>query len=244
MILLLSATPQELAPFLNHPEVTQGASLAIGGRLVTECRFHGKNLLALATGPGAVNTAMGLAALLETREISRIMQIGCAGGFGRAKVRTGDVAIATEEIDVHLGLEREEDPQSISPLPFSVMEKEGKAYRNRYLLNREMADKASEVLHQSSIAPKKGFSLHKGSFISASTITTTTTRANTLFELYCPVMESMEGAAAAHTAIHYNTPLLEIRAASNLVGPRNRESWELASAFNNSCLCLIELLKK
>ena len=54
----------------------------------------------------------------------------------------------------------------------------------------------------------------------------------------------MEGAAAAHVALHYGIPFLEIRGASNLVGPRNRNAWNLPLAFENSCTCLMAVLQE
>ena len=244
--LLISAVEAEMAPLMSSPDCQIQNSFTAGRRSVKQIAIGETELLAMATGPGAVNTAMALAAILENHPVHRIIQIGCAGGFALAGVKVGDVAIATEEIDVQLGLELETDEKSsaIGALPFAVMEKEERQYKHRYLMNRDWAEDAAHAIHDSGILSQKEISLFKGSFVSASTITTTTQRANELFDLYCPVMESMEGAAAAHTAIHYGVPHLQIRSASNLVGPRNRDQWDLSLAFENSCKALMAILKQ
>ncbi|VFQ47188.1 futalosine hydrolase [Desulfoluna butyratoxydans] len=240
-VLVLSAVHAELAPMLarlDNPE-----PMEIAGRTAMAATVGTKKLIALEAGPGAVNTALGLTAAIERLSPSLIVQVGCAGGFANAGVSVGDVAVATEEIDVHMGLEpnTEEKSVHISPLPFPLMERNGKEYRHRFLLDRDLAGDAMAAIRTQGIS---GFQLHKGSFVSGSTITTTASRAKGLFELYCPVMESMEGAAAAHVALHYGIPFLEIRGASNLVGRRNRNAWNLPLAFENSCACLMAVLQE
>ena len=49
-------------------------------------------------------------------------------------------------------------------------------------------------------------------------------------------MESMEGSGAAHLALHYNIPFLEIRSASNMVGKRDPGAWNLALAFERGAM--------
>ncbi len=56
-------------------------------------------------------------------------------------------------------------------------------------------------------------------------------RLKAVLHTFSAYMESMEGSGAAHTAIHYDIPFLEIRAASNFVGKRNRDEWNLPLAF-------------
>lgn len=45
-------------------------------------------------------------------------------------------------------------------------------------------------------------------------------------------VESMEGAAVFFAALRLNVPCLQIRAISNFVEPRNRESWEIGKALD------------
>ncbi len=83
-----------------------------------------------------------------------------------------------------------------------------------------------------------------GNFITVSTITATPRRTHALYNAFSPCMESMEGAAAAHVASLYNIPFLEIRAASNLVGIRDKSLWNIPLAVSRTCLALTALFKK
>lgn len=239
--LIIAAVEQELAPAL--PQFTKKAPLSVAGRTGCTAQVNGRPVIALIAGPGAVNTAQSLTAAIERFAPRLIIQVGCAGGFAKAGVSVGDVSVATEEIDVHMGLEPEGEERSVrlDPLPFALMEIDGRPYRHRFLLDRDLAAEAVTAVRAQGLT---GFALHKGSFVSGSTITATAARAKGLFELYCPVMESMEGAAAAHTALHYGIPFLEIRGASNLVGKREKDAWNIPLAAENSCACLTAFLSR
>ena len=83
-----------------------------------------------------------------------------------------------------------------------------------------------------------------GSFITVSAITATAKTASNLFSAFSPVMESMEGAAAAHVSALYRIPLIEIRAASNFVGIRDKTKWNIPLAVDRVCFALKSLLEK
>jgi futalosine hydrolase len=52
-------------------------------------------------------------------------------------------------------------------------------------------------------------------------------------ELYQPDIESMEGAAFAYACAMHKLPYFQIRAISNYVERRNRESWNIPLAVKN-----------
>jgi futalosine hydrolase len=56
-------------------------------------------------------------------------------------------------------------------------------------------------------------------------------------------MEQMEGSAAAHIAIIYNIPFIEIRSASNFVGKRDVDSWNPDLAFKNACNAVYKFIQ-
>lgn len=242
-ILLLAAVEHELAPALAC--FAEKRPLTVAGRTGYALHLGTRPIIAIVAGPGAVNTAQSLTAAIERFAPDLIVQVGCAGGFAQAGVSVGDVAMATEEIDAHMGIEptdsTEGDGVRLAPLPFPLLEREEQQYRNRFPLDQNLADEALAAARH--LRPT-GFSCHKGPFVSGSTITATASRASALFALWSPLMESMEGAAAAHTALHYGIPLVEIRGASNLVGPRDRNTWNLPLAFENSCACLMAFLRR
>ena len=236
-ILLMSAVDAELAPLLPH--LHDKEPLTMAGRTGYSASLNGRPLILLTTGPGAINTAQSLTVAMERFSPEFIVQVGCGGGFASAGVSVGDVAVATEEIDAHMGIEDYKQKEGLLPLPFPLMERRGRAFTHRFPLSQGLAD---EVI--AAIKAPRPFTHHKGPFISASTITATDERAQGLYALYGTVMESMEGAAAAHIAIHYDTPFVEIRGASNLVGRRDKGAWDLPVAFRNSCACALAFLRQ
>ena len=44
--------------------------------------------------------------------------------------------------------------------------------------------------------------------------------------------EGMEGAGVAHAAMLAGVPVVEVRGISNLVGPRDRASWQIGAALD------------
>lgn len=86
--------------------------------------------------------------------------------------------------------------------------------------------------------------LSRGNFITVSSITATKKTAAMLFSAFNPVMESMEGAAAAHVASLYKIPFLELRAASNYVGIRDKAQWNIPLAIDKTGIALESLLQK
>ena len=100
---------------------------------------------------------------------------------------------------------------------------------------------AHEILINSDLAIECTISM--GLIITVSTITSTQKTATHLYKSFSPLMEAMEGAAAAHVASLYNIPFLEIRSGSNYVGERDKKKWNtiLASkSISHACASIIE----
>ena len=70
----------------------------------------------------------------------------------------------------------------------------------------------------------------KGRFLTVSAITCGRKQAKDIHGKLSPVMEAMEGAAAAHVAQCFNVPLIEARAASNIAGERDKDHWDFHGA--------------
>ncbi|MDO9263481.1 MAG: hypothetical protein Q7U02_05910, partial [Desulfosalsimonadaceae bacterium] len=85
---------------------------------------------------------------------------------------------------------------------------------------------------------KGDFNVSNGPFVTVSTITSTDQRANDLYQRFGSCMEQMEGAAAAHIALMYDIPFVEIRSAGNMVGKRDKSAWNLPLAFQNACIAV------
>jgi len=76
----------------------------------------------------------------------------------------------------------------------------------------------------------KGVRVARGPFITVSTLTSSLDQASRLHAALSPVMEAMEGAASAHIAALYKVPFIEVRAASNYTGERDKGKWDLERA--------------
>jgi len=245
-VLIIGAVDGELSGLRSR--MVDGVAEDIGRRRVVRGAIHGIPVRLMATGPGMANTVQALTAALERVPPCLILQTGCAGAFRESGLGIGDVGVASEEIDAHLGLEPpcSGDPPAV--LPFSVMNVNGVAVKNRYPLSRRWARAALTALGRASAVLSSttqgaaAVKVVRGPFLTVSTITATDLGARRHYRHHRACMEAMEGAGAAHAACHYGIPLLEVRAASNIVGRRNRGAWDLDLAFRRSAWAVLAIL--
>jgi len=116
-------------------------------------------------------------------------------------------------------------PIPLDPLPFDLVAGEAMTRQGVYTLDPDLAGSCKDLLVRS-----LGCSVIQGPFITVSSITGSYEKAAALSQVFSPVMESMEGAAAAHVAALYQVPMVEIRAAANRVGERDKNRWDMKGA--------------
>ena len=237
-ILILGAVYRELTGLESG--LKGGFEAEIGRRRQVAGRLAGIPVRLLTTGPGPVNTVQAVTAAVEHRRPRLLIQTGCAGAFRKSGLDVGDVAVAAEEIDVHLGIEPETETAPMPPLPFPLMIRKGFEIRHRYCLDAKRQFWAASVLDKAFAGACR---VRRGPFVTVSTITATDRRAQALYDRYRPCMESMEGAGAAYLALYYDLPLVEIRAASNRVGRRNLNAWNLDLAFERCAEAVAYLVR-
>lgn len=231
-VLILCAVPAEA--HLMERALQNRRDISLSGIRLVEGTLFQKQVWILVSGPGAVNAAAHLSAVLSQHVVSGIICVGCAGYYPETGLTIGDVALATVEIDLHLGLE---SPSPIpDPLPFPVLFQHAPA--GRYETDQKLLKKAVDTVK----GKTKGHRLATGPFVSVSTVTTSDATAHAIRKATCAVMENMEGAAFAHVARLFDCPFLEVRAASNRVGNRDRKSWDLETAFTHAGRTAIQLL--
>jgi futalosine hydrolase len=229
-ILITSAIDHEISYLfqnMNHTRV-----LSIGNRKVFEGDLKNHNIRLMVSGPGMVNTIQAMTACIENSKPSLIIQTGCAGAFLESGLTLGDIGIASDEVDIHLGIEPVSQYNAVQELPFPVLIKNNTAYKNRYECHKVLTDSAYNILVKK--LQSKRIQVKKGPFITVSTITSTEQKAARLFHHYSAIMEAMEGAGAAHLSMYYDIPFLEIRAVSNIVGEREKSEWNLPLACERS----------
>jgi len=145
-----------------------------------------------------------------------VISAGIGGGFpGRAEV--GSLAVAEVIVAADLGVETENGFCSLEEmgLGFNAVRVETRLIR---WLQRVFRD--------------AGLPYDSGPLITVGTATGTAETAERLKRrVPGAVAEGMEGYGVALAAAHFRIPAVELRAISNLVGPRDRESWKVAEAL-------------
>lgn len=171
----------------------------------------------LVAGVGSVVAAVNTAKALATADYSLVISAGIGGGFpGRAEV--GSLVVANEIVVADLGAETPEGFSSLDELGFGF---------THIQMEVSLVDRVTRALQAAELP------VHTGPVLTVSTITGTEERA---IELAARVpnatAEAMEGYGVGVAALDRGLPVLEIRAISNMVGPRDRSSWRIKEALD------------
>jgi futalosine hydrolase len=224
-LLILSATLFEISHFLTrHPE--DSTRFTRTGLTIISGKVHHKTYDVMITGPGVFNAAHALSVYLEASFPALVLNTGIAGVFKQTGCSRGDVAIATREQYIHTGVQR--DCLENDPLPFDLIDANPLTRKGIYPFEQDRVDHAHDVLSRALSASK--INITKGPFITVSSITSSFEQADRLYSAFSPVMEAMEGAACAHIAALYDIPIIEVRAASNYVGEKDKSKWDIGLA--------------
>lgn len=173
------------------------------------------NVLMAGVGPAAA--AAVTAKELASAKYDMVVTMGIAGGFpGKAEV--GSIVVADEIVAADLGVETQEGFQSLDELGFGS---------TRFRLDANMVNRIKDAICSA------GLSVSTGSIITVSTVTGTASSATEMVaRVPAAVAEAMEGYGAAIAAYDSGVPVLEIRAVSNMVGPRDRTAWRIKEALD------------
>jgi futalosine hydrolase len=162
----------------------------------------------LIGGVGPASAAAATAAALPGADL--VISAGIGGGF--APLSPGDVAVASAAVFADLGAETAEGFVPVSALGFG---------EERYEVDASLT---------ADLAARTGGRV--GTIVTVATVTGTATTASRLQQRFPDVVaEGMEGAGVAAAARVHGVPFAEVRAISNLVGPRDRDAWEIPRAL-------------
>ncbi|MER6463022.1 futalosine hydrolase [Streptomyces sp. NPDC001288] len=174
----------------------------------------GYDLLAAGVGPAlaAAGTATALtAAALEGRPYTLVVSAGIAGGF-RPAAPVGSLVVADEIIAADLGAETADGFVPVTELGFGTV-----SHRPPDPLVRATAEATGA---------------RPGAVLTVSTVTGSAARAADLSARHPHALaEAMEGFGVAEAAAAHGVPVMEIRAVSNPVGPRDRDAWRIPAAL-------------
>ncbi|MGW5972930.1 futalosine hydrolase [Streptomyces sp. NPDC055186] len=175
----------------------------------------GPDLIAAGVGPAlaAASTAGALtAAALDGRPYGLVVSAGIAGGFP-PHAPLASLVVADEITAADLGAETAEGFLPVTELGFGAV-----THRPPAALVREVAAASGALT---------------GAVLTVSTVTGTAARAALLRDRHPGALaEAMEGFGVAEAAAAHGVPVLEVRAVSNPVGPRDRAAWRIGDALD------------
>lgn len=171
---------------------------------------HCPDVTVVVGGVGPAEAAATTATELAVTRYDVVISAGIAGGF--APLQVGDVAVASDVVFADLGAETGDGFAHVSALGFGA-----ERYPVPPRLAVELADRTGG---------------HLGTILTVATVTGTAQTAEALQSRWPgAVAEAMEGAGVAAAAARHGVPFAEVRAISNLVGPRDRETWDIPGAL-------------
>ncbi|MGW5497290.1 futalosine hydrolase [Streptomyces olivaceoviridis] len=174
----------------------------------------GWDLLAAGVGPAlaAATTAGALtAAALAGRPYALVVSAGIGGGFPPG-APVGSLVVADAITVADLGAETADGFLPVTELGFGTV-----THRPPESLVRVVSEATGA---------------RTGTILTVSTVTGTAARAAALRARHPGALaEGMEGFGVAEAAAAHGVPVLEIRAVSNPVGPRDRAAWRIGDAL-------------
>lgn len=171
----------------------------------------------LIGGVGPASAAARTASELATRQYDLVICAGICGGFtGRAEV--GSLVVASDIICADLGAETPEGFCAVDELGFGS---------SRVAVDQSLATRVTKAMQSQGLVAKMG------QVLTLSTVTgsaeTATALANRMPDAYA---EAMEGYGVAIAAQQRGLPILELRAVSNAIGPRDKSAWRIKDALD------------
>ncbi|MFJ3672062.1 futalosine hydrolase [Streptomyces sp. NPDC090106] len=165
----------------------------------------------LAVGVGPALAAAATATALARAPYGLVVSAGIAGGFV-PDAPVGSLVVADEITAADLGAETPDGFLPVTELGFGTV-----THRPPPALVREAAAATGA---------------RTGAVLTVSTVTGTAERAALLRRRHPSALaEAMEGFGVAEAAVLHGVPVLEVRAVSNPVGPRDRAAWRIGDAL-------------
>ena len=163
-------------------------------------------------GAGPAESAARTAALVARHRPDLVLCAGIAGGF--APTQVGDVVVATRIVFADFGAE----------LP------DGIGFTDADTLGFGRVAYAVEPAVSAELVARTG--ARAGPVLTLARVTGTARTAGLLRDRFPDALaEAMEGAGVAAAASVAGVPFAELRAISNLVGPRDRSAWRIGDAL-------------
>ncbi len=185
-----------------------------------------------ALGLGKANTAAGLAIAIAELRPSAVLQVGIGGAYVGSFLSVGMAMLATEDVQLDLGLRRPEGWADWGALGFPLRPQVPDA------LVADAGDRGAAPVRVVAVPTDRALAdviaaatgLPRGRFATLDAVTHDVHLGAAMQAAFDVSVESMEGAAAAQTALALGIPFAEFRAVSNVVGERDKAYWDLRGA--------------
>lgn len=217
-IALVSATPFEVQPFIDH--------LQQHWTRKEQNYWSHKSLLLrhLITGPGIPGTIYGLTRMLHNWPVDLVIHAGIAGAFD-PRVSLGTTYQVVTERFADLGIE-ERDGSFTDLFALDLLDRNSPPFTDGRLVNEQA----------------QGFDfLPRAHGLTVNRVSGQADSIARLRKTYTADVESMEGAGVFYVCLQENTPFLAIRSVSNHVEPRQRDKWNIPLALDRLKQTLIHI---
>ncbi|MFI8433709.1 futalosine hydrolase [Streptomyces sp. NPDC079020] len=207
-VLVVTAVPVERDAVTRAFGGTPQVLPVPGGELHRTGAF---DVLAGGVGPSAAAASTAFALASAPQPYGLVVSAGIGGGFAPA-APLGSLVVATEVIAADLGAETPDGFVPVTALGFG---------RERFLPPLALVQEVASATGAAT-----------GPVLTVSTVTGSARRAAALLAAHPGALaEAMEGFGAAEAAGRAGVPVLEVRAVSNAVGPRDRDAWRIGDAL-------------
>lgn len=239
MIALLCAVQIEAELLLSKTTVKK--SLTLGSKSILEGSLEGHNVSLCVGGMGKVNAAHAATLLLSEFQPDALVVFGIGGAYPSSGAAVGDIAIAKEEIAGDEGVMTLDGFRDTEYIGIPLIKTAASTLYTTY----PASDSLLKHVLQAIVSGEQTQSIkaHLGSFVTLSTCTGTTSRAQELESRYHALCENMEGAAAVQVAELHGVPWVEIRGISNIVEDRFTEKWNIPLAANVAQKAVMQILE-
>ncbi|MEZ0065099.1 futalosine hydrolase [Streptacidiphilus sp. MAP12-20] len=218
-LLVVTAVAAEAAAVLRGVQAANGHYAEIsrpslpGGYTLTAC--GPVDVVVAGVGPAAAAAATATALAVGDGCYALAVSAGIAGGFAPV-APVGCAVVAEAIVAADLGAETPDGFADVTELGFGRV--------------RHACAQADEVVRA---LRGRGLPTATGPVLTVSTVTGSAERAAELLRRHPgAVAEAMEGFGVAEAAAGHDVPVLELRAVSNAVGPRDRAAWRIGDALD------------
>lgn len=209
--LIVSATALEVAPALGRifPGSPVGSGPGVPGTLL-----EGERADCLITGVGQMQCGIRLAGALAARRYGLAIQAGLAGSFSPS-IPKREVVVVSEEALPDLGAEDREGFLDLFDMG---------------LLNPNHAPFSGGRLMAPDVTLRSLDGLVRARSVTVNRVLSSAASIEWVRRRFAPEVVNMEGAAFFYACSLYGVPCVSIRAISDMVGPRDKSSWDIPGA--------------